>query len=87
MMGMNNTIVAPRQKCYTVCSKRSGLSNSTIGVILCSEKDETIVKYSIPKENRQLFASKYRLYLPTEDELVAEIEREKLLLKEKFEKN
>jgi predicted nuclease of restriction endonuclease-like (RecB) superfamily len=64
--------------------KLSEGDNPTIGVILCSEKDETIVKYSIPKENRQLFASKYRLYLPTEDELVAEIEREKLLLKEKF---
>jgi predicted nuclease of restriction endonuclease-like (RecB) superfamily len=64
--------------------KLSEGDNPTIGVILCSEKDETIVKYSIPKQNRQLFASKYRLYLPTEDELVAEIEREKLLLKEKF---
>ncbi len=64
--------------------KLSEGDNPTIGVILCTEKDETIVKYSMPKENRQLFASKYRLYLPTEDELIAEIEREKLLLKEKF---
>ena len=64
--------------------KMSEGDNPTIGVILCSEKDETIVKYSIAKENRQLFASKYRLYLPSEEELVAEIEREKLLLKEKF---
>jgi predicted nuclease of restriction endonuclease-like (RecB) superfamily len=54
--------------------------NPTIGIILCSEKDETVVKYSILKENEQLFATKYRLYLPSEEELIAEIEREKLLI-------
>ena len=51
--------------------------NPTIGIILCTEKDETIVKYSVLEEGRQLFASKYRLVLPTEDELRAEIERER----------
>ena len=49
--------------------------NPTIGIILCSEKDETIVRYSVLKENRRLFASKYKLYLPTEAELKNEIER------------
>jgi hypothetical protein len=43
--------------------------NVTIGIILCKEKDETIVKYSILAENEKLFASKYRLYLPKEDDL------------------
>jgi hypothetical protein len=57
--------------------------NPTIGIILCSEKDETVVKYSILKENEQLFATRYRLYLPSEEELIAEIEREKLLIENK----
>lgn len=51
--------------------------NPTVGIILCTEKDETVVKYSVLKENKQLFASKYRLYLPSEEELRAEIERER----------
>jgi len=42
--------------------------------------DETVVKYSVLKENKQLFASKYKLYLPREKELIAEIEREKALI-------
>lgn len=55
--------------------------NPTIGIILCEEKDETIVKYSVLKGNRKLFASKYKLYLPTEQELIEEIEREKRILR------
>ncbi len=43
--------------------------NPTIGLILCSEKNETIVKYSVLNENKQMFASRYKLYLPTEEEL------------------
>ena len=54
--------------------------NPTIGIILCSEKNETIVKYSIMENNQQLFASKYKLYLPSEEELKAELEREKQLI-------
>jgi predicted nuclease of restriction endonuclease-like (RecB) superfamily len=51
--------------------------NPTIGIILCSEKSETVVKYSIMNENKHIFASKYLPYLPTEQELIEEIEREK----------
>ena len=54
--------------------------NPTIGIILCAEKDETVVRYSILKENQNLFASRYKLYLPTEQELVEELEREKALI-------
>lgn len=50
--------------------------NPTIGIILCSQKSETVVKYSVLKDSKQLFASKYKLYLPTEEELKEEIERE-----------
>jgi hypothetical protein len=45
--------------------------------VLCTETDHTIAKYSVLKENKQLFASKYMPYLPTEEELKAEIERQK----------
>jgi predicted nuclease of restriction endonuclease-like (RecB) superfamily len=68
--------------------KRPG-DNPTIGIILCEKKDETIVRYSVLKDNKKLFASKYKLYLPTEQELISEIEREKqilrLALKEKMQ--
>ena len=57
--------------------KRVEDDNPTIGIILCAEKDETIVKYSILKENKHLFASKYKTVLPTENELAAMISREK----------
>lgn len=50
------------------------LDNPTIGIILCSDKKDTIVKYSVLNDNKNLFASKYQLYLPTEKELVKEIE-------------
>jgi len=60
---------------------RSKDDGPTIGIILCAEKDETIVKYSVLKNSRKLFASKYLLYLPTERELIEEMEREKEALK------
>ncbi len=53
--------------------------NPTIGIILCSEKNEAVVKYSVLSDNQQLFASKYVLYLPTEKELKEELERERHL--------
>ncbi len=55
--------------------------NPTIGIILCAEKDETVIKYSVLSDNKSLFASKYKLYLPTEKELIEEIEREKKFLR------
>lgn len=57
--------------------------NPTIGLILCAKRNETIAKYSVLKEHRQIFASKYVLYLPTEQELRQEIDRERRLLTEK----
>ncbi len=52
--------------------------NPTIGILLCSEKDETIVKYSVLNDKNQLFASKYLLYLPKEEELKQLIEQDRL---------
>jgi len=60
--------------------KRGKDDNPTIGILLCTETDKTIARYSVLNENRQLFASKYLPYLPTEEELVAEIERQKIIL-------
>ena len=57
--------------------KKAPDDNPTIGIVLCSETDEDIARYSVLKGNEQLFASKYKLYLPTEDELRAEIENQK----------
>ena len=62
--------------------KKQSDDNPTIGIILCSQKDDTTVKYSVLKENEQLFASKYRLVLPSEAELAAEIEKERRLIEE-----
>ncbi len=55
--------------------------NPTIGIILCAEKDQALVKYSVLDENKQVFASKYKLILPTSEELKAELEREIHFLK------
>jgi predicted nuclease of restriction endonuclease-like (RecB) superfamily len=60
--------------------KRGEDDNPTLGIILCADKDETIVKYSVLQENRQIFASKYMLLLPTEEELAAEIEQNTRML-------
>ena len=56
---------------------RSEGDNPTIGIVLCSETDEDIARYSVLHDNDRLFASKYMLYMPTEEELREEIERQK----------
>jgi len=56
--------------------------NPTIGLILCSDKNEAVAKYSILAENKQIFASKYKLYLPSEEVLEMEILKERSLLEE-----
>jgi predicted nuclease of restriction endonuclease-like (RecB) superfamily len=64
--------------------QKNKTDNPTLGIILCSETDVDVAKYSILKGNEHLFASKYRLYLPSEKELAMEIEREKQILHEKL---
>ncbi len=59
---------------------RQDNDNPTIGLILCTEKDNTVVKYSLLNESKQIFASKYMTYLPSEQELKQEIERERHLI-------
>ena len=61
--------------------EKSETDNPTLGILLCTKTDETIAKYSVLAENKHLFATKYLPFLPTEEELVAEIEREKQILR------
>lgn len=61
--------------------KRNEGDNPTIGIVLCSETDVDIARYSVLKGNEQLFATKYKLFLPNEEELRTEIERQKLIFK------
>ena len=53
--------------------------NPTIGIFLCSDTDDDIARYFVMHGNEQLFASKYKLYLPTKEELKAEIETQKAM--------
>jgi predicted nuclease of restriction endonuclease-like (RecB) superfamily len=54
--------------------------NPTVGLILCEDKKDAVVRYTLSKDNRQIFASRYKLYLPTEKELLKELKRERTLL-------
>jgi len=57
--------------------KRGADDNPTVGIILCAQKDASVVRYSVLHENEQMFASRYKLVLPSEEELRAELERER----------
>jgi len=60
--------------------EKSKDDNLTIGLLLCTSKDNTVVKYSSIKDNDNLFVSKYQMYLPSEQELKDEIEKDILEL-------
>jgi hypothetical protein len=60
--------------------KRTPDDNPTVGIILCTQKDASVVRYSVLHENEQLFASRYKLVLPSEEELRKELERERAQL-------
>ncbi len=60
--------------------------NPTVGLILCEDKKDSVVRYTLSKDNKQIFASRYKLYLPTEKELIEELKRERILL-ETVDKN
>ena len=51
--------------------------NSTIGILLSTNKNETVVKYILPEDNKTIFSSKYKLHVPTEQELISAVEEEK----------
>ena len=67
--------------------KRQSDDNPTIGIIFCTDKDETMVKYSVLNESEQIFASKYMTVLPTVEELRDELERNQLMYGEELKDN
>lgn len=67
--------------------KRGEGDGPTLGIVLCSETDEDIVRYSVLHGNEQLFASKYLTCLPSEDALRAEIEAQKAIFRLQYEKS
>lgn len=56
--------------------------NTPIGIVLCADKSEQVVKYTLPEDNNQIFASKYKLYLPTEEEFKKELNLENYVKKD-----
>jgi len=67
--------------------KRRADDNPTIGLILCSERNDTVAKYSVLNESKQVFASKYLLELPSEEELRLELTRERSIIERQLESN
>lgn len=63
---------------YDRCEKQED-ENPTIGILLCSDKNDTVVKMALPEENSTILASKYQLYLPTTEQLIKEIDEVKQL--------
>lgn len=57
-------------------NEKQDFENPTIGVLLCADKNDTVVKFTLPEDNKTILASKYQLYLPSEEELVKELHRE-----------
>lgn len=68
---------------YYTKEKMNDGDNPPIGIILCSDKSDTLVRYTLPDGQKQIFASKYRLYIPTEEELIREIMQEREVLENK----
>ncbi|MNV99511.1 hypothetical protein D3C71_1948840 [compost metagenome] len=64
--------------------KRSAQDSPTVGIILCAQKDESVVHYSVQEGNEQLLASKYKLVLPSEEELRNALDRERMALEERL---
>jgi predicted nuclease of restriction endonuclease-like (RecB) superfamily len=60
--------------------RRGDTDNPTVGLLLCGSKDQSVVRYSVLHESEQLFASKYRLVLPSEEELLQELDRDRKAL-------
>ena len=57
-------------------TEKQDFENPTIGILLCTDKNDTMVKITLPKDNTTIIASKYQLYLPTEKQLIDEVMKE-----------
>ena len=67
-----------------VTNIKTDFENPTIGVLLCADKNDAVVKYTLPEDEQNIFATRYKLYLPTEAEILAEIKREQELLEQEL---
>jgi hypothetical protein len=56
--------------------EKQAFENPTIGILLCADKNDAVVKFTLPEGNRSIVASKYQLYLPSEDQLIEEVKKE-----------
>lgn len=61
--------------------------NPTIGILLCTRKNDTLVRTTLPQDNKTILASEYQLYLPTEEQLIKEIDEVKSQLRRNEEDN
>lgn len=55
--------------------EKQDFENPTIGILLCVDKNDSVVKFSLPEDNSQILASQYKLLLPTEKQLIAELDK------------
>jgi hypothetical protein len=56
--------------------EKQEFENTTIGILLCTDKNDAVVKITLPENNSKIIASKYQLYLPTEQKLIDEVKKE-----------
>ena len=56
--------------------EKQDFENPTIGILLCADKNDAVVKITLPESNKTIFAAKYQLYLPTEQQLMDEVKKE-----------
>ena len=61
---------------YLSFNKKLPQENPTIGILLCASKNDSVVRFTLPEGQRQIFASQYKLYLPTEQQLLNEVNKE-----------
>ncbi|MEO6831569.1 MAG: PDDEXK nuclease domain-containing protein, partial [Chitinophagaceae bacterium] len=64
--------------------EKQAFENPTIGILLCTDKNDAVVKISLPDDNKSIVASKYQLFLPSEQALVAEMKREMEKIKQGY---
>lgn len=70
------SIIAPPLTHYYTREMREDWENPALGILLCADKNDAVVRYTLPAEQNQIFAAQYRLQLPPEAELAAELHRE-----------
>ena len=84
---MGQSLAATQRQLLSDEQRRGPEDNPTLGIILCAQKDASMVRSSVLHGNEQLFATRYKLVLPTEEELRRELIREQGVLEERARKS